>query len=374
MNIYEMDLNSEENKKKLNAAFQQMKTKIQVEERKASEEEQKRIEFEEKCHSLNNQKTLLDQKLAKTELAFKRKCEELVEKEEKYNELQRKLDFFNMNEPKKGFFNFGSDENKLFRKKLFDFQQEIEIKTNELQRLHELLFDTKKSHDETEKHYQEQISNLECKIQMQIETTEKEKKLKQELEKQVQQLNQSIINKEQELKVCKQQLNEQDDEIRQLKEQLQQQQQLYNELQITLIHKKEELKKNYQETDQLKVTLASIKENLFNIIPQLENESQNSQIVLGLKQFVDKTFGIDKQRDQKVNQIKQEQELQKELLVQKDSYQVFQKAKDRIIKMGKNMEQLEKKNKMLQDRIYILENKRVQGKGSEFLSDKISVM
>lgn len=30
-------------------------------------------------------------------MAFKRKCEELLEKEEKYNELQRKLDFFNVN-------------------------------------------------------------------------------------------------------------------------------------------------------------------------------------------------------------------------------------------------------------------------------------
>ncbi|CAD8061232.1 unnamed protein product [Paramecium sonneborni] len=369
-----MDLNSEENKKKLNAAFQQMKSKIQLEEKRASQEEQERIKYQEKYYTLNNDKTKIDQKLAQKEIDFMRKCEEILEKEDRINELQKKLDFYQMNEPKKGFFNFGSDENKQFRRKLFDFQQELEIKTSELQRLHELLFETRRHHDEIDKKNQDQIITLEGQIKMQIEKNEKEKKAKEELEASIIQLNYIIINKESELKTFKQKLNDQDDEIRQLKEKQQQQQDIYNELQSTLILKKEELKKIYLETDQQKATLESIKDHLYNIIPQLENEYQNSSIVQSLKQFVDKTFGVDKQRDQKVNQIKQEQELQKELLIQKDSYQVFQKAKDRIIKMGKNMEQLEKKNKMLQDRVYLLENKRAQGNQSEQQSDKISVM
>ncbi|CAD8053282.1 unnamed protein product [Paramecium sonneborni] len=369
-----MDLNSEENKKKLNAAFQQMKQKIQSEEKRASEEEQRKNELETKFNILQYEKTQIHKKFNDIEKAYNYKIEELQQKETKLKELQKKLDFYYMEQPKKGFFNFGSDDYKQYRKQLFDYQQEIEIKSNELQRLHELLFETKKHQDETEKNYLEQIINLEQKIKCQIESIEKEKNFKQELQKQVKQLNQIIINKESELKACKQNLNDQDDQIRQFQEKLQQQLELQNELQNTLILKKEELKKNYLETDQLKVNLELIKDHLYNIIPQLESEYQNSSIILNLKQFIDKTFGVDKQRDQKVNQIKQEQELQKELLIQKDSYQVFLKAKDRIIKMGKNMEQLEIKNKTLQDRIQILEYKRAQTKGSEFLSDQISVM
>ncbi|CAD8079367.1 unnamed protein product [Paramecium sonneborni] len=327
-------------------AMQQYITKLKT---ALTDLQQKNKDLEIKLDQEQKLVQTLEEKLEYTEKKLSNEKEHIEILEIKVDEYEKKLK--SISDTKKPSFLgkvFNNSQLDQMTIKINQAEQSLDLQIQENEKLHAQVFTLKTQLDllenkleEEQKLAEKKFSKLKCYYQQ-------EKTKKENLEKQIQQLNLVQTGLQYEIN----QLNQQ---IEELKKSLDNKQQEFLFTQQLLQKNEDDMKKltqdlinqqyDIQQLEQQKEEFQSFIREIQNFVTGLSLDQQYQELINRLSEII-----------QKIHKQKYEKELF--LQAKPGNYEIFRLAQEKILKLGKKNEQLLKQNKLLQDKLQLQKSKQ----------------
>ncbi|CAD8163554.1 unnamed protein product [Paramecium pentaurelia] len=327
-------------------AMQQYITKLKT---ALAEQQQKNKDLESKLDQEHKIVQTLEEKLEYTEKKLSNEKEQVEILGIKVDEYEKKLK--SISDTKKQSFLgkvFNNSQLDQLTIKINQTEQSLDLQIQENEKLHAQVFTLKtqlelqqNQFDEEQKLSQQKFSKLRLYYQQ-------EKTKKEDLEKQIQQLN--IVQTG-----LRYEINQLNIQIEQLKKEIDNKQQEFLITQQLLDKNQDDMKKltqdlinqqqDIRQLEQEKVEFQSFVQEIKNYVTGLSIDQQYQELINSLNEIISKIH---------------KQTYAKELFLQAKpgNYEIFKLAQEKILKLGKKNEQLIKQNKQLQDKLQVQKSKQ----------------
>ncbi|CAK80544.1 unnamed protein product (macronuclear) [Paramecium tetraurelia] len=327
-------------------AMQQYITKLKV---ALTDLQQKNKDLETKLEQEHKIAQTLEEKLEYTEKKLSNEKEQVEILGIKVDEYEKKLK--SISDTKKPSFLgkvFNNSQQDQWTIRINQAEQSLDIQVQENEKLHAQVFTLKTQLELLENKLDEEQKSASQKFQRIKSYYQSEKTKREDLEKQIQQLNLAQTGLKYEIS----QLNIQIDS---LKKEIDNKQQEISTTQQLLDKNQEDMKKltqdlinqqqDIRQLEQEKVEFQGFVQEIQNYVTGLSIDQQYQELVNSLNEIIEKMH---------------KQTYVKELFLQAKpgNYEIFKLAQEKILKLGKKNEQLIKQNKQLQDKLQVQKSKQ----------------
>ncbi|CAD8091568.1 unnamed protein product [Paramecium sonneborni] len=327
-------------------AMQQYITKLKT---ALTDLQSKNKDLEQKLDQEHKLVQSLEEKLEYTEKKLSNEKEQVEVLEIKVDEYEKKLK--SISDTKKPSFLgkvFNNSQLDQLTIKINQAEQSLDLQIQENEKLHAQVFTLKTQLDLLENKFEEEQKLAQQKFSKLKSYYQQEKLKKEDLEKQIQQLNLVQTGLKYEINQLNQQIDQLKKDIDNKQQEFLSTQQLLDKnyddmkkLTQDLINQQQDIRQLKQEKDEFQNFVQEIQ----NFVTGLSIDQQYQELFSSLSEIIQRihkpTFG-------------------KELFLQAKpgNYEIFKLAQEKILKLGKKNEQLIKQNKLLQDKLQLQKTKQ----------------